>query len=424
MNESITIERFLGLSNIKINIHPLTVLIGPQATGKSVIAKLCFFSKGILNDVFTAIENDQTKQDLAKTLTAKFLEYFPSTCWGPESFSVTYRIGNERITIKKGSGKNAKLRITYPEFFDDALDTFRAEFKDRLSKQTDQDEYFRKFNVMHEIRAELQKSATRHFGNEIAFRQLFIPAGRSFFANLQSSIFTFLSSNNAVDPFLKEFGSFYENIKNWTRHIDGDDKREKPHYIQSKKLSESILCGSYLNEKGKDFLDLTDGRRISLANCSSGQQEVLPLSLILRALPLLGNPGVSIYIEEPEAHLFPTAQRKVLEMIALVFNSMEPRLQTVITTHSPYILTALNNLVEAGRLHQMKLKPASKARLNAVVSQELALAPNRVGAYSVSVGGVQSISDPDTGMINARAIDSASEEIAVQFDKLLAIENR
>ncbi len=43
---------------------------------------------------------------------------------------------------------------------------------------------------------------SHQYNKVTAFTQLYIPAGRSFFANLKSSIFTFLSESNAVDPFL------------------------------------------------------------------------------------------------------------------------------------------------------------------------------------------------------------------------------
>ncbi len=43
---------------------------------------------------------------------------------------------------------------------------------------------------------------------------------------------------------------------------------------------------------------------------------------MLAALPFLASPrsGQTVYIEEPEAHLFPSAQRSVIELIATVFN--------------------------------------------------------------------------------------------------------
>ncbi|PSD34013.1 hypothetical protein, partial [Acinetobacter radioresistens] len=44
-------------------------------------------------------------------------------------------------------------------------------------------------------------------------RSVYVPAGRSFFANLQKSIFNFLTNNLPIDFFLKEFGARYERMK-------------------------------------------------------------------------------------------------------------------------------------------------------------------------------------------------------------------
>lgn len=420
MNESITIDRFLGLPHLSLDFKPFTVLIGPQATGKSVVAKLCYFAKNITWDVFSAIENDHSKSDLDQSLRTRFLDYFPSSCWGENSFAITYQHGDGKISIKKAKGKNAKLKISIPDFWVERLEDLKIQYREKVESTSDSAD-FKRFEFINKIRNSLTNSATEKFGDEIAFRQLFVPAGRSFFSNLQSSIFSFLSSNNAMDPFLKEFGSVYENIKRFQAHFMEDDGPSKEFAAKAKKLREHVLCGRYLSEKGKDYLHLLDGRRISLGNCSSGQQETLPLALILGSLPAMGRSGYSIYIEEPEAHLFPSAQRSVLELIALTFNSMRPKMQTLVTTHSPYILTALNNLVQAGRLYEQKLKPSENAQLNSLVPKEFALPTGSVAAYSMSATGIVNITDGDSGLIDAAAIDSVSEEIAVQFDELLSI---
>lgn len=114
-----------------------------------------------------------------------------------------------------------------------------------------------------------------------------------------------------------------------------------------KPLVEKILCGQYFDEKGEDFLKTLDGRKISISICSSGQQETLPLVVILSTVPFLQTigRGQTIYIEEPEAHIFPTAQKHIVELIATVFNSKSDGLQFFITTHSPYILTATNKRI-------------------------------------------------------------------------------
>ena len=167
-------------------------------------------------------------------------------------------------------------------------------------------------------------------------------------------------------------------------------------------------------------MEVADGRRISIANSSSGQQETLPLTIILAALPFIASPpvGQTVYIEEPEAHLFPSAQRNIVELIATVFNYRKEQLQFFITTHSPYVLTALNNLLQAGLLYEESSEDIQH-QLEKIVSRYKSLDVDDLSAYVLSDGKCNSIVCPDTGLIDARVIDSVSDELAIEFDQLL-----
>lgn len=259
----------------------------------------------------------------------------------------------------------------------------------------------------------------KFIGREAAFNQLFIPAGRSFFSNLQSNIFSFLSSNNVLDPFLREFGSIYESIKRTPlRYRNRLNEKDIQEEIDT--LIEKSLCGKHLHEKGKDFLEVADGRRISIANSSSGQQETLPLTIMLAALPFLTSSGTgqTVYIEEPEAHLFPSAQRNVVELIATVFNCRKEQLQFFITTHSPYVLTAFNNLLQAGLLYQ-EFSGDVQRQLETIVSRYKSLDVSELSAYVLMDGKCRSIVCPETGLIDAKVIDSVSDDLAIEFEQLL-----
>jgi hypothetical protein len=246
--------------------------------------------------------------------------------------------------------------------------------------------------------------------------------GRSFFAYLQSSVFSFLSSNKAIDPFLTEFGQLYESIKRYQPRLRQDAaEKDTKKIIES--LIEDILCGVHIQEKGKDYFLTKDGRKIGIANSSSGQQEMLPLAIILGVLPFIGfSPvGSSVFVEEPEAHLFPTAQKRIVELLATVFNISRQPVQFVITTHSPYILTAFNNLLQAG-LVASNLRDADKEQLYSIVPQAKVLKPCDVRAYSLVAGDISNICCEDTGLIATNIIDDVSNELSIEFGHLLELE--
>ena len=193
----------------------------------------------------------------------------------------------------------------------------------------------------------------------------------------------------------------------------------EPTYAFQKMLS-AIMNGDFKRVKGHDYLQYADNRRVRLAQASSGQQEALPLLLVLgRFMSLSHFSGRSVYIEEPEAHLFPHTQRKIVEFMARTFRERQDEMCLVITTHSPYIVTAMNNLLQAGKLYSSSPSAEAKAKLENIVPSSNALNPGEVKAYSLENGEAKSIICGETNLIEAEIIDNVSTDISKQFDKLL-----
>jgi predicted ATP-binding protein involved in virulence len=188
------------------------------------------------------------------------------------------------------------------------------------------------------------------------------------------------------------------------------------------KVALEILSGHYSIEKDGDFLVHNDNRKINISKASSGQQETLPLIIFLKVLSTKGfiEDGATIYIEEPEAHLYPNAQKAIVQLLARTYNNKHSNFQIVVTTHSPYILSAFNNLVQAGRLTE--LKPEESQRISEIIPSEEQLKPNVLAAYSLNDGKAESIIDEETGLISQTILDNVSNDIAIEFGKLLDIE--
>jgi len=422
MNERIIIKNFAGIRSIELELSLINILIGPQATGKSICAKLLYFFKEFIHQLFLSVENQQTKHEFDKSILDKFEDYFPPTSWSKGGFLVRYELGSEFIEVSKREVPKSRPRLSYSNSYLKERDHSRRFIKGLIKEHADEEKYDIHKDIFR-ARGDFIKNISSKFGDPSTFNQLFIPAGRSFFANLQSSIFSFLSSNKAIDPFLTEFGSFYESIKSFP--IESRLKEEKDKKFKEKidEKVEEILHGKHVRERGKDYLILPDGRRTTITNSSSGQQEMLPLAIILKVLSFLKflGGGQSIYIEEPEAHLFPTSQRHIVELMAMIFNFAKIPVQFIITTHSPYILTAFNNLMQAGSICS-KISNDRKEKLYDIVPAEQILESSIVRAYSLSNGTADNICCEDTGLITTNIIDDVSNALATQFGDLLDIE--
>jgi energy-coupling factor transporter ATP-binding protein EcfA2 len=126
--------------------------------------------------------------------------------------------------------------------------------------------------------------------------------------------------------------------------------------------------------------------------------------------------SISFILEEPEQNLYPSTQVELLKDIFKACNGIH--LSTaLITTHSPYTLTFINNLIYAARIGE--LHPDS---VNRIIPSDLWLQADVVSAYRVSNGTVTEIMDEEIHEIKAELIDEVSQAINKQYEMLADIE--
>lgn len=424
MVEKLIIDNFAGIEHLEIEVKKINIMIGPQASGKSVCAKLLFYFKEFIFELIKSVEEKQTKRQLESSYSNKFKEFFPPKFWGNHEFNLRYEINEHFVQIYRNNNKSSLL-LDYSDFYNSALSKLRKIDRQRQNKKLG----ILNLNPLEAVenRSNLMNIFEKNLGKNSTFFQYFIPAGRSFFAYIGKNIFSILSNQKSLDPFIINFGGLYELMKNTTQINEFEDERQKIIDMEIKPLVEKILCAKYIIENEEDFLKTLDGRKINISNCSSGQQETLPLVIILSTMPFIQSimpfiqpivGGQTIYIEEPEAHVFPTAQKYIVELIATVFNTNPDGLQFFITTHSPYILTATNNLLQAGLIYQDANDQVIE-KLEKIVPRYKTLLTKDVAVYSLMDGFCKSIISEETGLIDTNIIDSVSEELAMEFDQLL-----
>jgi hypothetical protein len=126
------------------------------------------------------------------------------------------------------------------------------------------------------------------------------------------------------------------------------------------------------------------------------------------------------YIEEPEAHLFPSAQSVLMEALVSIVMGSQTHTRLVLTTHSPYVLAKLNNLALAGIISTTT--PSRSRAVKKVVPEAAQLKPGSIKAYAIRDRKLSMIMD-ENGLIDATYLDSVSADISKEFDALLAIES-
>jgi len=130
-------------------------------------------------------------------------------------------------------------------------------------------------------------------------------------------------------------------------------------------------------------------------------KELSPLALYLR---YLAKPGELLIIDEPEMNLHPEAQVKMIEFLAILVNA---GLKVLITTHSPYVVDHLTNLIKAHEVEKGEIIRSNfyLKRTDAFISKD------KVSIYLFDQGQANKAMDED-GVIELNTFGQVSDHIS------------
>lgn len=413
------VENFSCIAHADVVFRRLTVIIGPQASGKSVLSKLAYFFVEVLSEQHQCALEQKSFDAFKDSVKAKFADWFPVTAWGDSKFVVNFQLGAYAFKVTRGSYdaslKNT-LRIHASAFVQDHHKRSIELVKQLRQSGAEGDSIAFDYQLGVHHKALSLKLLEESLGEDFVSDQVFIPAGRSFFTTLGRAFMAF-DQLGALDPITVKFGRLYSTFH--------DHRRASAYYARSLRLDQefaSILGGKVVWEGERPFLRTVDGRLVPFSALSSGQQELVPLLVAISTIRRPAgrrNPGAHLlYIEEPEAHLFPSAQSELVQGLAAIVR--DPSRRLAITTHSPYVLSKINNLIRAGQLSE-KLTGTKLEQLDRVVAKRFRLQAATVSAYAIVDGKVIDIID-ENGLIAADYLDQVSGDIGEEFGKLLSIE--
>ncbi|WP_165783004.1 AAA family ATPase [Leptospira kmetyi] len=401
------IENFMGLKKIEIVIKRITVIIGPQAQGKSVINKIVYFCEKFFSSIPESIENLNTFSNHEKLYYDFFNRIFPEELWKNDYFKITYsKTDNTFLTIKnkKSAHGGSGLRFYHSKNTKISYNSVLQKYEKPILKSKASPKFQHSSNYFNSIVKDFYFKLYKNEYYPRLHRTVYIPAGRSFFAFLKTSVFRFISQNVGIDYFIAEFGALYENYyKSFYQYLQKQNVFSK----FEEAIISKILNGKYAVEKDIEYLKLKDSRKIELTLASSGQQEVLPLIMMLIGEQGNSNSYSFIGIEEPEAHLFPDTQRVLINLLGLTYQ-FNGNMNCLITTHSPYILASINMLINIKNSKPMnrnyfKKKYPEYQKLNGISF-------NDVSAYSILNGKANTIMNEELLEIDPGFIDKTTSE--------------
>ncbi len=423
--QKIKIHKLGPISDCEVSIKEFMVLTGPQASGKSTLAKSIFFFKNIKNLLLALLRKnkllsgfDQMEMScenrFIREIRSNFLQTFGSTWCMRNDMYLEYHFTPTRWI--RLSLTDSALSLNY--IWIDLSEEFRN-FLHKLDKMD-------LFDFWQNQCAGVKKEIETFF--EDTSEIIYIPAGRSLITLLSSQLNYIYSSmddaqkrtldyctQNYLERILQLktlFSTGYDQmIQN---QILLTDKKIDREYLRSvEALMRDILKGEYRNIEGEERLQVSDSQYVKLNFASSGQQEVVWILNVL-FYQILNNRKAYFIIEEPESHLFPETQKKIIQFISAVKNNGN---RMLVTTHSPYILGELNNLLYANNISGK----VPKDKLSQIVNEYQWILYSDFMAHFLSRGKVECCLDSEFQSIKNEVIDGAADEINQEFDDMVGL---
>jgi predicted ATPase len=390
MNEKLKVKNFGPIREAELDLKKVTVFIGPQGSGKSTLAKL------------VAICKEEERPELNhQKIPIKFREM----AYGISSYKSKKTLLKYESNILK-INYNGKYKNTPTKLGAELL--FQTLNLSQKLKQVENLEQNLKIDLHMDIMVEYSELLEENH----LIAPIYIPTERFLLSTISSSLYSLISNDINLPKILTEFGVKY-SIAATNDTIDERNtyksKIKLPKYIE-------VFDLQFQHKNGQDFLiDTKNDFEVNLKYSASGMQSSIPLILVVRHEFSHGN--THFIVEEPELNLFPTTQKQLVGY--LVDKCTQNGNELLMTTHSPYVLSAINNLIFAYKVaHEV---PEMADEVAKIIPREQWLNPDDVAAYYVGDGTVKSIMAEKFGLIGENELDAISEDIAGERDDLFRI---
>lgn len=422
----LTIDKLGPIQHCKLPIKPYMVLTGYQASGKSTIAKAIYFFRTLKDDIYQQIIRRKYEQIVnqqqysvvgsdrkARKLTGdfesatrnKFLSTFGTSYSMERDMKLSYRYSDGvTVTIKLERGSNSLTPNYVWVEYSPAIRDFLVR-----NSETDNPEQLK------------QELATLF---DDPFETVYIPAGRSVLTVIGSQFNYFYSTmddtqkrlldsctRDYLERVLRLRPQFSEGLEGL---VEGNCLVGVTQSLCKEALGmiQKILKGKYKVFDGEERIWVDSNRYVKINFASSGQQEcVWTLNLLYYYLAM--EQPVHFIIEEPESNLFPESQKLVVELISLVATAGNT---VLLTTHSPYVLGAVNNLLYAGEIGKR-----APEKVKERVSAYKWIDSEGCEAFFVKDGTVTDCMDAELRQIDNSLLDQISHGINEEYDALFGI---
>ena len=339
-------------SGIEIDLKPLTVLMGPNASGKSsILEAIGIFAQSIDTQINSqgnlVIYRDFTdvihKRETNRWLTIK-------VCVHDLGYSYSFKKLNEEVRQSVEIRDIEIARVTN-EFFEGHGQKYRFEYPEELAFKPCE------YNPTHVLQKRvftLNEPISDNLASRLDEAQEIITTIRSSLENrvvFISSVRGIIPEVNRTDKGMEKpsnVGKEGEHLIHLLARIFGtleyrDAAAKIAEWAGKFGVNELHAGWRGANELISEYLDPSFGVVLNLSSASQGSRQILSIITQL----FWSEPGDIIMIEEPEISLHPGSQVLLTELFA---EAIAEGKQIIITTHSEFLPLALRRPIKNGLL--------------------------------------------------------------------------
>jgi len=406
--EELYIKNFYTIDEFEWKINDFNILTGAMGSGKSICVKLLWFLEHILHALIfnPGINKDDLNSSFFfKRISSEFRDIFHTRDFDFSTTEIKYKYScnGSAFDLQALWNKKKNSLVWSSKYLDEHLEQWQKYFE---NNETSLDTGVIVSNRIYE-------SISNEFKYTFPIGSMFIPATRA--------IASITDNTDFLDPFIVRFIKTCKRLVRFDDELSDNEINEILHFKKIKYDEKFGLTITLLNEN-----------KILPQYLSSGQQELLYLLIYFNYLrrypPYKYSTRTSIFIEEPEAHLFPQGQKEIIEYLVKTFRlfNNEENMYNVnrttrffITTHSPYVLNVISTMMSRGKL---KMKINDLGINNKKISSSLYyFNKGEVSAYSINSNKkVKSMISEDESYLNAEKIDEISQII---FDEANSVDD-
>jgi len=407
------------IKDIKLNLNKVNIFIGAQSSGKSTIAKILSFCNWVEKDI--AIHQSFEKYSINDNYFIEKLEAFHKM---KGYFSEKSEIIYESNTIK----------------FHHKINKFNISWVDKFAYKRSKISYIpseRSVAILPELeKVELPNNYLKSFlfdwfdarkGYHKEKSLSILDLNTKYYFSESSKENHINSENEKYDILLSQASSGLQSLTPLAVMIDYlinniySDEQNLSYELDEVKTNVTQLLISELiiqplQKIGK--LEEKDRKEIikELRDRIAENDEIV-LNLFNKFSNIRENlfktNSTNLIIEEPEQNLFPSTQKTLIYYLLKSINN-NPEHCLTLTTHSPYVLYALNNSIMASIVNK-KLSNKEKKEIQCFNSK---ISPENISIYQIK-GGVVNLIQQEDGLIKDNYFDNQMKEVMDDFYKML-----